>query len=339
MKSPERDECGKAQKPLALRKSGVNANNLHNMNRIQRMQHGDSHPHRDWRQSLYPFLILIQAAINDSNASPDPIQVAVSIPPQAYWVEKIGGERVSVHTILRPGESAETFSPPPSEINRLIRSEVVFSIGLRFEEVILKRIANRKDGPVVVYIGTPAPDSTPNTGRAHANTHAREGYHPHDPHVWMDPQVAIARAPLIRDTLVAMDRSGSDVYEANTKLFLEELRALHKRLRDLLRPLKNRKFLVYHPAFDYFARAYDMKQIALEKEGKPPSPRQLQDFFRLAEEEAITTIFVQPQFDRRAAKVIADRIGVSLTTIDPLAYDYVGNLEALAYALHQGMTE
>ena len=82
-----------------------------------------------------------------------------------------------------------------------------------------------------------------------------------------------------------------------------------------------------------------MKQIALEKEGKSPSPRQLQDFCRLAEEEAITTILVQPQFDRRAAKVIADRIGVSLTTIDPLAYDYVSNLEALAYALHQGMKE
>ena len=59
--------------------------------------------------------------------------------------------------------------------------------------------------------------------------------------------MAIARAPLIRDTLVAMDRSGSDVYEANTVLFLDELRALHERLLDLLRPLKNRKFLVYHP--------------------------------------------------------------------------------------------
>ena len=103
-------------------------------------------------------------------------------------------------------------------------------------------------------------------------------------------------------------------------------------LKTTLRPLKGATVFVYHPAFGYFLERYGLKQETVEIEGKQPSPKQLRWLIKLAAEFDAKTIFVQPQFERKAAQTLADAIGGKVEIIDPLSEDYLDNL------IHMGET-
>jgi len=87
---------------------------------------------------------------------------------------------------------------------------------------------------------------------------------------------------------------------------------------------------VFHPAFGYFADAYGLQQIPVETMGRSPKGKELSAIIKLAKQENARVIFVQPQFDRQAARKIADAINGAVVSINPLAYDYLNNMEQMA---------
>ena len=101
----------------------------------------------------------------------------------------------------------------------------------------------------------------------------------------------------------------------------------------LLAPLRDRRFLVYHPAWGEFAATYGLEQVAIERDGKEPGARSLAGLATLAGEARIRVIFVQPQSSPRSAQVLAREIGARVVTVDPLARDYAATLRTLARAL------
>ncbi|MCF8061494.1 MAG: zinc ABC transporter substrate-binding protein [Deltaproteobacteria bacterium] len=257
------------------------------------------------------------------------VRAFVSILPQAYFVERIGGDHVQVDVLVGPGQSPATYEPTPREIAALEKADVYFRIGTPFENAFVEKIARILPGLRIV--------DTRRGVKLRFFRGEGERQVP-DPHIWLDPMRVKTQARTICDALSDLAPGLSGAFEDNLRAFHRDLDALDERLRNVLAPLRSRKILVFHPAFGYFCDAYGLEQIAVETEGKAPGPKRLADLIDMAREEEIRIIFVQPQYSKKSAGTIAEAISGTVIPLDPLARDYLDNLRRMAEAVREGLT-
>ena len=274
--------------------------------------------------------ILLLWAIIHSAAGAEPIPVFVSILPQKYFVERVGGDHVKVEAMVTPGQSPATYEPTPKQMTRLAAATAYFRIGVPFENVWIERI--RAANPALKIID--ARDGIPlrsmeadEAGAEHGHAHGR-----HDPHIWTAPPLVKIMAARIRDVLTRLDPAHGDDYATNYASFAADLDALDQEIRQTLEPRETRGFLVYHPTWGYFADTYGLQQIPIESEGKEPGAKQLATLIDKAKEMNIRVIFVQRQFSRRNAETVAKAIDGKVVSVDPLAEDYLENTRFIASA-------
>lgn len=141
---------------------------------------------------------------------------------------------------------------------------------------------------------------------------------------------------MVENILSAMkdeDADNSDFYDDNAAQYISGLDTLHDDTKQGLKPYEGKKFLIYHPSFGYFAEEYNLTQVAIEEEGKEPGTQGLQAIIEQAKDEGIKVVFVSPQFDESNAKTIADEIDGTVITLNPLAEDYLDNMEDVSEKL------
>lgn len=261
-----------------------------------------------------------------------PLDLSTSVPPVAALVQQVAGPRARVHALLRPGDNPETFAPTPRQMAHLANSLAYVHIGLPFEATWLPRI--RAVAPGLRLI-----DLRQGISQRPRHHHARLKTGDHDdpdPHLWTDPQLLIRMSETLRDELSRLDPSHSDDYHRNQQRLAAQLHALDRELAAALAPLRGHSFLVFHPAWGYFARRYGLRQLAIQDQGKQQGARWIAGLIDRARREHIQTILVQPQFDQRLAGRIARAIHGRVVRLDPLAYDYQAGLRRLAAALAGG---
>lgn len=269
-------------------------------------------------------------------SSEQPISVFVSIEPQVDFVRRVSGDRVTVEALVLPGESPATYSPKPAQIEKLAKSKLFFRIGVPFEESLIQRIkhvakqvrmVDTRAG-IVLRRMNDSQDTHPIKNRsAVSDDHMGEGY---DPHIWLSPVLVQKQAKTICDALIAVDPQGRQTYEKNYQAFIADLKALDKRIKHALAPVKGGTIFVFHPSFGYFTDEYGLKQIAVEIQGKRPKAKDISRFIKLAKKEEVRIVFVQPQFDQSAAQKIARAIDGVVVPLDPLSGDYFKNMGAMA---------
>ncbi|MFQ5482696.1 MAG: metal ABC transporter solute-binding protein, Zn/Mn family, partial [Nitrospinaceae bacterium] len=186
----------------------------------------------------------------------EPVPVFVSILPQKYFVERVGGGRVAVQVLVRPGENPETFEPNQRQMAALSRARIYFLAGVPFERVWAGRVLKAHPGLNVV--------------RMHRSIDPEAGRE--NPHLWLNPNWVRKMAAVIRDVLIVADPAGLEDYTAGHDRFVRDLMALDREIRESLAPVSSRHFMVYHPAWLHFARCYDLDEIPIEFEGKAPGP-------------------------------------------------------------------
>jgi zinc transport system substrate-binding protein len=174
-------------------------------------------------------------------------------------------------------------------------------------------------------------------GHVHGSRRAGRGAATPDPHIWMSPGLAKIVAQNIHDALRGLDPAHKQQYAMNLQAFLDDLDRVDARIARSLAPVKGRKMYVFHPAFGYFADSYGLIQVPIEIEGKEPGARQLADLIDRAKKDGVRVIFVQPQFSKKSADVVAKSIGGAVVPINPLSKDYLANLETMAAAVEQGL--
>jgi zinc transport system substrate-binding protein len=125
---------------------------------------------------------------------------------------------------------------------------------------------------------------------------------------------------------MAADPAHAADYERNGRRFREAIDDLDRELKKRFAGQEGRRFMVFHPSWGYFAAAYGLEQIPIELEGKDPKPAQLQTLIEYARQLRIKVIFVQPQFSRRSAAIVAGAIGGQVVSADPLALNWMDNL-------------
>ncbi len=197
---------------------------------------------------------------------PDKLNVAVSIAPQKYFVEKIGNGYVNVSVMVPPGAEPHTFEPKPEQLKALSRSQVYFRIQIDFEKTWIKKFiaANPTMQVVDTTEGVQLNDAN------HAN-HTEAAAKP-DPHIWLSPRRVKRQAETIYSTLASLDPSHQAAYKANFQRFLQEINQLDQEIKRSLTNLANRKFIVFHPSWGYFAEDYDLEMLPIEVGDKHPVP-------------------------------------------------------------------
>jgi zinc transport system substrate-binding protein len=151
-----------------------------------------------------------------------------------------------------------------------------------------------------------------------------------DPHIWLSPKLVKAQARNIHDALIQLDAKHQAEYQANLKSFLSDIDALDADIRTTLPGVKSRKFMVFHPAWGYFARDYELEMLPIEVGGQEPSAAELAKLITQAKAEGIKVVFAQPEFSARTANTIAREIGGEVLLISPLAPDWLSNLRQVA---------
>lgn len=252
--------------------------------------------------------------------------VFVSVPPHAYLARKVGGNRVTVETIVPPGQSPHSYEPKPSQIAALENAALYFRAGIPFEEGFISSLS----GPRVVDLREGL-----ELRKTAGHSHGAESV---DPHVWLDPRLAILQGEAMATAMAQIDPQGADQYYDGAKRLRTELTKTDEEIRKILRPVVGARFHVFHPAFGYFAAAYGLTQVAIEKDGKEPTPRQVAETIRQARADGARVIFVQPQFATASAEAAAREIGARVVPLDPLAEDLPANLIEIAVAIRAGLS-
>ncbi len=277
----------------------------------------------------------------------DRLPVFVSIVPQKYFVQRIGGNLVDVQVVVQPGADPHTYEPKPSQMMAMSKSKIYFAIGVPFEKTWLEKFSAINPAMLIVHtdqgiekiaMAADAHHGDDEHWEKHENTasegqHEEQHDHDHgvmDPHTWLSPPLVKIQAEHILDALVKVDPANAGTYNANFKEFAAQIDAIDAEFRRIFAGKQGMEFMVFHPAWGYFARTYGLKQVPVEIEGKEPKPGQLKDLIESARAHNIKVIFVQPQFSSKSAVMVARAIGGEVVVADPLAPDWAANLRRQA---------
>ncbi len=288
-----------------------------------------------------------------SVAAAEPVAVFVSILPQKYFVEQIGGERVAVSAMVEKGRDPHVFEPLPAQMEGLSKAKAYFAVGLPFEETLLPRATSLNPGLKVFRIDEGIDKIAGSCDHDHHHGHTEEkqdhkhdhehknekhDHHAHhhegaDPHVWNGPREVVHMAGKILEGLIEIDPDGEAEYAERHAAFVERVKTMDAEFSRLFRGKMGASFLVFHPAWAYFARSYGLVEVAIETDGKEPKAADLANIISEAKERGVKAIFISPQFSKRSAEIIAQAIGATVETVNPLSEEWEENLRAVANAI------
>lgn len=260
-------------------------------------------------------LIVFLVTATAVNATPK-IKTVVSILPLKYLVQRVGGNLVTVDTLIGQGQNPELYEPQPMQVAILANAAIYYQIGMPFEQTWIKKIKKLN------------PNISISDVRKNVKFIYNDGVA--DPHIWTSPIVAKHIAKNICDSLIAIDANNKNIYITNYLAVIKDLEHLDQALKTKLANIKTSTFLVFHPAWGYFAEHYGLKQLAVEIEGKESGPKDLLEVIHKVEQQKLKVIFIQPQFGSAQAKALAKTLHIAVDTLDPLAENYITNLRNVA---------
>lgn len=291
-----------------------------------------------WR--AVPVILVILVAISgclsegrDSGGIPHGRTAVVTVLPQAEVVREIAGGDWEVVVVVPPGVEPHTYEPTASQVARVSRADAYFRLGpglMPFEDTLVQRIFAREPGIAIVDMSEGISLLYGDGEGDNGTTQSRTGA---DPHIWLSPGNLRIMAENVARGLSEVDPAHADDYAARKNTYLEKIDSCTVAIRRNVSGLEGRSFLVFHPAFGYFARDFSLIQVAVEEEGHEPGPAGLSRLVTLARDEGISVVFAEPQFSTRESEVIAREINGTVVLIDPLAPDVLENLVRISGAI------
>jgi zinc transport system substrate-binding protein len=261
------------------------------------------------------------------------IRVAVSILPLFDFVRQIGGEEVEAFSIVPPGSNPHTFELTPDVLRKTVSAKLLVLNGIGLEYWATKVTDNiRRDDFRVV-------NTSEGLSVLQDEDHA-EG----NPHVWLDPILAIHQVEKIGFALCAADTAHAAYYRKNMEALVQQLQDLDEEIRREVGTWRHRQFICFHPSWNYFANRYQLDQAAVieKRPGFEPNPGEMAEIIETAKRIHARAIFAEMQFPVKISEAIAQESGAKVIRLDPLGSDeatfsYVGlmhyNLQQMSIAL------
>jgi len=296
------------------------------------------------------------------------INAVVSILPQQTFLKAIGKDKVNITLMVKPGNSPHTYEPKPTQMKAISKADIYFAIDVEFEKVWLKKFSDINKKMKIVDISENIArmamekhshhddhdghdekkhddhdghdDHDDHDGHDEKKHDDHDGHDDHDehestdPHVWVSPKNVKQIATNIYKALIKIDAKNSNYYKQNYEEFMAKINKTDSDIKNILsKTPKHSKFMVFHPAWGYFARDYDLEQLAIEVEGKNPKPKTITHLIEEAKEENVKAIFTAPEFSDNIANMIANELNIKVIKVSPLNPKWSKNLKRLAKAI------
>ena len=255
--------------------------------------------------------------------------VIASIAPVEYLAKAVGGDKIEVQSLAKG--DVHSYEPKPNDMKAVAKARIFIAAGLEFEEAWIPRFKASAKNLVVVKSDAKIAKLKEERGEQAEHDEKHESHA--DPHVWLNPMLAITMARNISDALIDMDKANKDFYLKNFQKLMNDLLAFDESAKNELAGLKNRKFVVYHPAWGYFAAHYDLEQISIERNGKEPKIDEMASTVKMIKDENIKVIFADPNRSQKSAQVLASQTGAKVELLDPLGYNLLENLKIAVGAI------
>ena len=242
--------------------------------------------------------------------------IAVSIEPLRYVAEGICGERMEVMTIVTKGNNPETYEPTTRQMAQLEKCPLIVMAGqLGFEKAWKGRIRQNIPSTTIAEVMTVADGQ--------------------DPHTWTSPRNMMNIAEKIYQEVVRIDSKDSLYFKHRKDSLIEIFKATDEYIRSKTKTLNNRAFVIFHPSLTYFAHDYNLRQIAIEQEGKEPTPESQMKTINEAKKAGVKLVMVQKEFDQRHAQNVANAMQAHIVYINPLNYDWVTEMKTIADEIYR----
>jgi zinc transport system substrate-binding protein len=248
---------------------------------------------KEWKKSKKFLLFLLLPILSFA------LNISVTVLPQKGVIKAIAGKKANVFVMVPPGSSPATYSITLKELKNIKKSKIYFTIGVPFDKKYLSKIKEVNPNIKIVYFGK------------YLNKDL-------NPHIWLSPAKLQLEAKVVLDELIKADPENKKFYLNNYVKFINSLANLEK---EGFLNIKQKAFITFHPAFYHFAKDFHIKEIALEKEGKEPSFSYLNKVLKIAKENNIKTVIISPEFPKKYAEIIAEKIGAKTYVISPLNED------------------
>ena len=274
------------------------------------------------------------------SSAPDALRVVATTTVLADLVQQVGGENVSVHSLVPKGGEAHTFDPTPSDATTVADAQLLVMNGLGLDDWLGDLAADAgADAIPVVELAEDLPGVTYLAGEAHeegeepagGDEHAGEEF---NPHLWLNIQYAILYVERLTGALVEADPDHATAYEANSATYIAELEDLdawaHEQMATI--PDGHRRVISFHEAFPYFADAYGLQIVGtvIDAPGQDPSVGEVAALIDVIESEGVSAIFTEAQFPTTAAERISEETGVQI--VGSLYTDALGDAPVDTYA-------
>lgn len=261
--------------------------------------------------------------------------VSATILPQKFFIDKISNGNLAVNVMIPPGESHATYSPTARQFQEMSDSKLYVSMGyIGYEQIWMSRLKELNGEMNTLSLSDKIELIT---GIEDHGDHVHEGGI--DPHVWMSPKSALKFMPILKDALIKSFPHQKDSFEINYASFEKELIELDLLATEKLTNLKNKQFLIFHPALTYMARDYGLTQVSIEQEGKEPSPAFLASVIEKAKNDNIPVIFIQQEYDVRNAQLVSKEAGIHLVQINPMNYEWLESMKEIINLLDRYLNE
>ena len=255
-------------------------------------------------------------------------RVAVTILPQKYLLDRIVGDSLEVVCVIPNGGNPEEYAATPRLMTDIATSSLYFEIGeLGFEKTTLPSILKNAPNVKVVTLSEDIEFIT-----SHCTRGGEEHSH-YDPHYWSSPKMVKIMATNMFNAISEFDSKNLSYYKSNYLQLVAELDSLDAKIESVLSKSNNRKFAIFHPSLSYFARDYGLQQLSLEQNGKAMAPHTMKLAIEEAVKSGVKTVFIQNEFNPEQVKTFAQEIGASVVVINPLAYDFIEEINKVAYAI------
>lgn len=260
--------------------------------------------------------------------SSDKSILSVSIEPQKYLLETIVGDKYTVNTVIPAGSNPESYDPSPAQMVNIGKSKLYFKIGnLGFENTWLQNIKTNSPEMTIVDCSE---------GIAHAHCDDHDHVHPGgDPHIWSSASTIKTIAKNMYNSIISIDDTNKDYYLENYKQLEASINETDSVVKSYLEKAPSKTFVIFHPTLSYFADEYGLNQLTIEVDGKQPTPQQLTELIKRAKKENVKVVFIQEEFDKKNAEVVAKEIGAQIVNINPLSLDWNGEMIKTAKAIAQ----
>ncbi len=266
-------------------------------------------------------LPIVALAVLPSVAQTKKPRVVATFLPMYLFTRGVMGDQGQLEVLVPPGSSAHEYQATPANAKAVSQADVVVMNGLDFEEFIeglIKNAGGKRVKLIDASKGIKPLQTSSKKEEKHSHGHSH-GHSSGNPHVWLDPVLAVQQVTNIRDGLIAADPANANTYKTNAAALINRLNQLDREFKTRLAPVKGCKFVAFHDAFPYLAKRYGLEQVAVvELPEDALTPKDIQRVKTTAQKFKVRALLSEPGVDDKRLQQIAQEIKLPVKTLDPL---------------------